>query len=308
MALVGFTKTLAFEGIKYNILANILAPVAASQMTETATSADKLATLKPECVVSIVAVLVHSSNTKETGSVFQVGAGQVFKLRWERSKGALMRPDDSLTPGVVLRNCNTILDFSRDSQYPTGVSNIVNNLEKALALPRSPNSEHVDFRGKVALITRAGGGLGRAYALAFAKVGAKVVVNDVKNSDTVAREIRSIGGDALGVNLSVEDGGGVVEACLNAYGRLDIVVNNAGILRDKSFTNMTDELWESVLTIHLRGTYKITKAAWPHMVRQRYGRIVNITSTTGVYGNFGQANYATAVSGLSPQLSLKEAE
>lgn len=185
--------------------------------------------------------------------------------------------------------------------HPTGVSNSNRNLEISSALPPNQQGEKLDFSGKVALVTGAGAGLGRAYAHAFAKVGAKVVVNDVKNAQLVAQEITDAGGDAVGVNMSVEDGAGVVDACIKAYGRIDIIINNAGILRDKAFTNMTEQLWESVLSIHLRGTYSVTKAAWPHFVRQRYGRVLNITSTTGIYGKFGQANYSTAVGlNLSP--------
>jgi multifunctional beta-oxidation protein len=109
-------------------------------------------------------------------------------------------------------------------------------------------------------------------------------------------EIKDFGGEATAVKLSVEKGDEVVKAVLNTYGRIDIIINNAGILRDKAFANMTDELWFPVINVHLRGIYKITKAAWPHMLKQKYGRIVNITSTSGIYGNFGQSNYAAAVS------------
>ena len=300
---MGFTETLALEGIKYNILANALAPATATKMTEPIMAPDMLAALKPEWVVPIVAVLVHSSNTKETGSIFQIEAGFISKIRWERSEGAFLRPDDSLTPGIILKNWNTILDFSRNPQYPNRASHSMNNLKKASSLPRHPKTEQPDFRGKVALVTGAGAGLGRAYALAFAELGSKVVVNDVKGAEIVAQSIRSAGGDAVGVKFSVEDGADIVKACMVAYGRIDIIINNAGILRDKTMLNMTDELWEPVVNVHLRGTYKITKAAWPHMVRQRYGRIVNVTSTTGIYGKFGQANYATAVSEPSTYLS-----
>lgn len=87
-----------------------------------------------------------------------------------------------------------------------------------------------------------------------------------------------------------------MKAAIDAYGRIDIVINNAGILRDKAFTNMDDKLWDQVIAVHLRGTYKVTKAAWPYFLKQKYGRIVNTTSTSGIYGNFGQANYAAAVS------------
>lgn len=105
-----------------------------------------------------------------------------------------------------------------------------------------------------------------------------------------------MGGKAVGSKASVEDGPAVVKAAIDAFGRIDILVNNAGILRDKAFTNMDDNLWNTIMNVHLRGTYSVTKAAWPYMLKQKYGRIVNTTSTSGIYGNFGQANYAAAVS------------
>lgn len=137
--------------------------------------------------------------------------------------------------------------------------------------------------------------LGRSYALLFAKLGASVVVNDLVNPDGVVQEIKKAGGKAVGNKASAEDGDIVVKAAIDAFGRIDIVINNAGILRDKAFANMDDQQWDQVIAVHLRGTYKTTKAAWPYFLKQKYGRIVNTTSTSGIYGNFGQANYATAV-------------
>lgn len=138
--------------------------------------------------------------------------------------------------------------------------------------------------------------LGRAYALAFAKLGAKVVVNDVGDPNSVVAEIRASGGQAVSNQVSVEHGDAVVSSAIKAYGRVDILVNNAGILRDGPFSEMTDEQWHDALNVHLRGTYKVTKAAYPYMLKQKYGRIINTSSTTGIYGNAGQANYAAAVS------------
>lgn len=137
--------------------------------------------------------------------------------------------------------------------------------------------------------------LGRSYALLFAKHGASVVVNDLVNPDGVVQEIQKSGGKAIGIKASAEDGDVIVKAAIDGFGRLDIVINNAGILRDKAFNNMEDKMWDQVIAVHLRGTYKVTKAAWPHFLKQKYGRIVNTTSTSGIYGNFGQANYAAAV-------------
>ena len=146
------------------------------------------------------------------------------------------------------------------------------------------------------------GSLGRAYCLQFAKLGASVVVNDLGDPDTVVQEIQKMGGKAVGSKASVEDGDAVVKTAIDNFGRIDILINNAGILRDKAFANMTDEQWDIILAVHLRGTYKVTRAAYPYMLKQKYGRIVNTTSTSGIYGNFGQANYAAAVS-LPPPIN-----
>ena len=128
------------------------------------------------------------------------------------------------------------------------------------------------------------------------KLGAKVAVNDVAKAEEVAEEITKSGGEAIAITKSVEEGAAVVKAVADVYNRIDVVVNNAGVLGDKAFMNMTDEQWHTVMRIHLRGTYLTTRAAWPYMMKQRYGRIVNITSVSGIYGNFGQANYSAAVS------------
>ncbi|KAF4984858.1 hypothetical protein FZEAL_11 [Fusarium zealandicum] len=297
LAMVGFTETLAKEGLKYNIICNVIAPVAASRMTETIMPPDVLNNLKPDWVVPLVAVLVHKNNTQETGGIFEVGGGHVAKLRWERSNGLLLKADDSYTPGAVIKNWNKVVDFS-NPQYPTGPNDFLTLLEDSMKMGPSEQGEKLDFTGRVALVTGGGAGIGRAYALAFAKHGASVVVNDLADPDTVVGEIRKLGGKAAGVKASAEDGEKVVKAAIDAFGRIDIVINNAGILRDKAFSNMNDDLWDPVLNVHLRGTYKVTKAAWPYFLKQKYGRVLNTTSTSGVYGNFGQANYSAAKCGI----------
>ncbi|KAL4932340.1 putative peroxisomal multifunctional beta-oxidation protein (MFP) [Aspergillus undulatus] len=307
---VGFTETLAKEGAKYNIIANVIAPIAASRMTATVMPPEVLDLLKPEWVVPVVAVLVHSSNTSESGSIFEVGGGHVAKIRWERSSGALLKTDASLTPGAIARKWNDVTNFSKPD-YPTGPADFMGLLEDGLKLPPAPAGEEPDFKGKVALVTGGGNGLGRAYCLLFAKLGAKVVVNDLVDPEPVVQEIKKAGGEAVGNKASCEDGAAVVKTAIDTYGRIDILVNNAGILRDKAFTNMNDDLWNPVLNIHLRGTYKVTQAAWPHMLKQKYGRIVNTASTSGIYGNFGQANYAAAklgILGFSRALALEGAK
>lgn len=315
LAQVGFTETLAKEGVKYNILTNVIAPIAASRLTATVLPPEVLEQLRPEWVVPLVAVLVHPSNTTENGSIFEVGGGHVAKLRWERAKGLLLKTNQTFTPSAILKRWAQVNDFS-NPEHPSGPTDMVAKLKDSLKITHNEDGPEIRFDGKVALITGGGAGyvnhvnvrcsstntlssLGRAYALAFAKLGAKVVVNDLVNPSMVVNEIRALGGQAVGNMASVEDGDTIVRAAIVAYGRVDILVNNAGILRDKAFTNMTDEQWHAIMNVHLQGTYKVSKAAYPYMLKQRYGRIINTTSTTGIYGNFGQANYATAVSNPS---------
>lgn len=168
----------------------------------------------------------------------------------------------------------------------------------------------MNFANRVAIVTGAGNGLGKAYALALAKKGAKVVVNDLGTShtgegagqaaaDVVVKEIKAAGGDAVANYDSVEYGDKIVKTAMDAYGRVDVVINNAGILRDVSFAKMTEKDWDLIYQVHLRGTYSVTKAAWPIMREQRYGRIVNVTSSSGLYGNFGQVNYSAAKGGIT---------
>ncbi len=153
--------------------------------------------------------------------------------------------------------------------------------------------------GRIAIVTGAGGGLGRAHALYLASLGAKVVVNDMSadSATRVAAEIEAAGGEALSVAASVTDEAAVlamVDATLARWGRVDILVNNAGILRDKSFAKMTMEDFRTVVDVHLMGAAICSKAVWEPMRTQRYGRIVMTTSSSGLFGNFGQANYGAA--------------
>ena len=184
----------------------------------------------------------------------------------------------------------------------------------------------INFDGKVAIVTGAGGGLGRCHALDLAKRGAKVVVNDlggnVDGSDDgslsaaekVVEEIKAAGGEAMANGASVTDVAQVeemVKQTMDAYGRIDILINNAGILRDKSFSKVTDEDFRMVLEVHLMGTVNCTKAVWEIMKEQNYGRIVVTSSSSGLYGNFGQTNYGAAkmgVVGLINTLKLEGAK
>jgi NAD(P)-dependent dehydrogenase (short-subunit alcohol dehydrogenase family) len=168
------------------------------------------------------------------------------------------------------------------------------------------------YDGKVAIITGAGGGLGRQHALLLAQRGARIVVNDLGGSvdgtgsdkgaaAKVVDEIEALGGEAVADTNSVatpEGGAAIVQSALDAFGQVDIVINNAGILRDKAFHNMTPELLNPVLDVHLKGAFNVTQAAWPHLRAQNFGRVVSTSSAAGLFGNFGQTNYGAAKMGL----------
>lgn len=176
------------------------------------------------------------------------------------------------------------------------------------------------FKGRTAIVTGAGGGLGREYAIELAKRGANVLVNDFggnldgsrsENSSPAGQVVKHIiegGGRAVENNMSVLQGDEIVKHAVNEFGSVDIVINNAGILRDKSFMKMTKDDWMSVIEVHLQGSFSMCHHAWPLMVQQNYGRIVNVGSGAGLYGNFGQANYSSAkmgIWGLANTLSIE---
>ena len=168
------------------------------------------------------------------------------------------------------------------------------------------------FDGKVAIITGAGGGLGRQHALLLAARGAQIVVNDLGGgidgtggsegpAHATAKELEALGGVAVADTNSVatpEGGAAIVQTALDAFGRVDIVINNAGILRDKAFHNMDAELLDPVIDVHLKGAFNVTRPAWVKLREQGYGRIVSTASAAGVFGNFGQTNYGAAKMGL----------
>ena len=180
----------------------------------------------------------------------------------------------------------------------------------------------LDFTGKTVIVTGSGGGLGRSHALEFARRGANVVVNDLGGSvdgsggsseaaDTVVKTITDNGGKAISNGSSVTDDKGVanmVEQTLSEFGRIDVLVNNAGVLRDKSFSNMPMSDFEFVVDVHLMGTVKVTHAVFPIMKEQNYGRIVVTTSSSGLYGNFGQSNYGAGKMGVVGMMNTLELE
>jgi NAD(P)-dependent dehydrogenase (short-subunit alcohol dehydrogenase family) len=180
----------------------------------------------------------------------------------------------------------------------------------------------VKFDGRVAIVTGAGAGLGKTYAVELAKRGAKVIVNDLggardgtggssKAADLVVDEIKSAGGEAAPNYDSVatiEGGQNIVKTAVDNFGKVDIVINNAGILRDKSMMKMTEEEWDAVQSVHLKGTFSVTHAAWPILRENNYGRVVFTSSGAGVYGNFGQANYGAAKMGMVGLMNVLKLE
>jgi len=183
----------------------------------------------------------------------------------------------------------------------------------------------IHHEGRVAIVTGAGGGLGRSHAVLLASRGAKIVVNDLGGSrdgtgagsemaDQVVQEIVDAGGEAVANYDGVhtwEGGSSIVQTALDAFGKVDIVVNNAGILRDVSFAKMEEPQLDLVLKVHLYGAFHVTRAAWPHLRENNHGRVINTSSGSGLYGNFGQANYSAAklgVYGLTRTLAIEGAK
>lgn len=181
-------------------------------------------------------------------------------------------------------------------------------------------SGDLSFEGKVVIITGAGQGLGRAYAHAFARRGAKLMINDLgiamdgkshlptRVADVVVEEVKKMGGTAVANYDSVENAERIVQQTIKVYGRIDVLVNNAGILRDKAFQNMKYSDYKQVMKTHLNGTFMMCRSVWPYMRQQQYGRIINTSSVAGIYGNFGQANYSAAklaIHGLTNTLAIE---
>jgi len=312
LGIVGLANTLALEGAGRNIFVNTIAPVAGTRLTATVMPPELVEALKTEYIAPLVLFLANE-NCDVNGKLFEVGAGWVSTIRRIRTEGHFFPLSRPFTPEDIRNNWGKITDFSRYT-VPTSIQDSLNLIMNQLNGEQPPASPapapDMRYDGKVVVVTGAGGGLGRTYALLFASRGAKVVVNDLggdafgksggnaRPAQAVVDEIRQAGGVAVPNFDSVEDGEKIIQTALQNFGRVDIVINNAGILRDTSFTKMTDGDWDLVNRVHLRGSYKVTKAAWEAMREQGFGRIIMTTSAAGVYGNFGQANYSAAKLGI----------
>lgn len=319
LGLIGFAETLAKEGEKYNITANTIAPLARSPMTENILPELILQQLGPEKIAPLVLYLTSDEN-EMNGEIFELAAGFYSQIRWQRSGGALFKPDSSFNAELVAKKFDEIMDFDDSSrpdllknQNPKMLNDYLSLNEAAKSITNDlSGAPEISLKDKVVLITGAGAGLGRDYAKFFAKYGAKVVVNDFADPSKVVEEIKAAGGEAHGDKHDVAtEYAAIIDNVINKYGTIDILVNNAGILRDKSFAKMTDKEWYQVQNVHLTGTFMLTRLAWPYMLAKKFGRVINISSTSGIYGNFGQANYATAkcaIIGFTRTLAIEGAK
>lgn len=322
LGLVGLAETLAKEGFKYNIMVNAIAPLARSRMTENVLPSYILKELNPEKISPLVLFLSHES-TNVTNSIFELAAGFYSQIRWERSSGQIFTPNEKyLTPEALLSKWIDINDFKSDKsfkkiEHPIQLADYNDLITKAKKLPLANEQGSIQIKSlkdKVVVITGAGSGLGKSHAYWFAKYGAKIVVNDINNADKVVKELNS----KFNQNIAVADSHDiikqsklVIDTALNYFGRVDVLVNNAGILRDKSFLKMSEKDWDDVLQVHLYATYSMCKSVWPIFLKQKTGFIINTTSTSGIYGNFGQANYAAAkaaILGFSRTLAIEGAK
>lgn len=301
LALVGFGETLAKEGLKYNIKTNIISLLARSRMTETVLPPDVLEKLSPEKIAPLVLLLI-SEQCPSTGSIYEVAAGMFAQIKWQRSKGLYLNPkSDTFTPEAILNRFTEIFNFKEGFDYPTMLKDYNKVWEITSKLkPNNQGSTKINsIKGKVVIVTGSGSGLGKSHALWFARYGAKVVVNDFNDPNPVVEEIKRLGGKAVGskhdVYSQAED---IVKTAIDSFGTVDILINNAGILRDRSFIKMSEREWNQVIQIHVLATYRLCKLVWPIFTDKKSGFIVNTTSTSGIYGNFGQANYASAKAGI----------
>ncbi|KAK6376117.1 hypothetical protein LTS17_007368 [Exophiala oligosperma] len=295
--LLGLTKTSALEGKKNNISAYLVTEATTNLLYVNEDSQPQAEQPPPRAFVNTISALSLTRDTTESGTLFEVSGNKTTSARWVRSGGALLKPDATFTPASVWQRWNDILDMSKPS-YPSGPFDA--DAELAYLPKLGPNKawNSLSLEGQVAIVTGAGSGLGRAHALSLAKSGAAVVANDLKGAEAVVDEIRARGGKAAAHIGSATDGKGIVAKAIESFGRIDMLVNNAGFLRDRTIAKMEETSWNAVLDVHLFAMYELSRAAWPHFVRQKGGRIINTASTSGIYGFFGQCNYSTAKLGI----------
>lgn len=305
MGLFGLGKALSIEGAKRNITCNIIAPVAGTRITETVLPDDLVKLLNPAYVAPFVCSLCHES-CPLNGEVFEVGAGHVSLVRLQTSSGELL---GDKTPTELVKNA---IEFKNE----TFVGNAFELMKDVYVSAKRvlPSSLYVkDLQGRVAIVTGAAQGLGFEYAKELAKFGCNLVLVDLavdsKGTSLVENAKQNLmksGVRILGIAKSVANSSEIVDIAIKEFGRVDILVNNAGILRDKSFGNLSPTDWSAVLQVHLEGTYSMIRACLPHFSKQKFGKIINVSSPSCLSGNYGQANYCSAkaaIWGLTTTLS-----
>lgn len=269
-------------------------------MMASVTPDNVLAALKPEYVVPVVAILTHKSNETETGGIFEVGGGFVAKDRWQRSKGLLLPADNgTYTPSAILERWSEVVNFEQHSQFPTDPPNYAQLFKTPSEMVPVKEGVRFSLEGKVVLITGACSKLGQAYCFAFAKYGAAVVAVDCEDPAFIVTKIRELFGSGIAIVGSPEKSDNIVQTAMQSFGRVDIVVNNWGSHDANGTSSTSNQNWLAVMRYNLWSTYKVTKAVWPFLLKQKCGRIINTGSSVGIYGSTGKAHYAAVVSFLS---------
>jgi multifunctional beta-oxidation protein len=269
-------------------------------MTATVMPPELLARLDPNHVAPLVGVLTARNGPDVGGRLFEVGGGYYAETRALQSEGYVYKADESFTPSAVDLMWPKVKDLSKNASSPSNgdASRMMDVVKLQPGLKPNPQGPPPSdsFKGYTVIITGAGNGLGASYARYFAKLGGNVVVNDISSeaAQKVADEVTQLGGKGVAAVFSAEEADKIVKVAVDTFGGVHALINNAGILRDKAFVNMTPELFDSVMNIHVRGSWKMAKAVWPIMHAQNYGRIVNTASPNGIVGAHGQANYGTA--------------
>lgn len=309
MALIGFCKSLAFEGQKRNIYCNTIAPIAFTRFTQDIMSEELIDLFKPNYIVPLTLFLCHEINVFN-GLVFETGAGSIREIVWQRSAGAYLNVElSNLSVYHVEEIINQARNFNKP-EYPKSIKDTdwIDKIHISKSMGQNSHFDgEIEFKNKVILITGSGAGLGKQYALYLASKGAKIIINDPSKdsrdiylADLIVDEINEKFGkeSAISNYEFVENAEKIFDQSIKHFGKVDVLINNAGILRDRSFLNMNDKEWNSVINVHLHGTFAIIKLFWNYMIGRKSGRIVNTTSAVGLYGNFGQTNYSAAKSAI----------
>jgi NAD(P)-dependent dehydrogenase (short-subunit alcohol dehydrogenase family) len=332
LAAVGLMNVIKLEGKKYNIGINAVVPVV-SQERSAESACSNTSNRTPSCTVPLMLYL-SSHKCRESGRIYRAGEKTIARAAFMTGESHIPVAGGIATAENVMNSWPEIANLSDARSYWDQNGMTGDLFEKVMKTPQEKAEsagvsgrpvKEIRFDERVAVVTGAGEGLGRTYAIELARRGASVVVNDYgvprdgtgegarDAADRVVEEIRRMGGTAVPQydSVATADGGeAIMNAALDAFGRVDVLINNAGIIRDRSFVKMAPENWGAVLDVHLDGAFFVTKPAFCHMVERGYGRIIFTTSVAGLYGNFGQSNYGTAkvgIIGLMNSLKLEGA-